>query len=156
MLALILAAHAADVPTPKTVIGPTAAVAMTLIPAKPVGYAIGVQVIAPVSQWRLAAEVFLSTPVTGFAPAFGADLGLGLVNGSGLGGGLALYGRHSPGTSSVEASTQAGPGVLLLNKVAPTVVVTVPLVLWVDAATGTLTPTLGVKGVLGVPYGGPR
>lgn len=148
-------ASAADAPAKRTrpLIGPTGALAMPLVAGKPVGLAIGLQTIVPVDSWRLAGELFVSTPVGGFTPALGGDLGLGLVNGHGVGLALAAYGRHTPAHDELPASTQLGPGLLLLSKIAPTVILTVPFVVWTDTATGSVTPTLTLKGVFGIPYG---
>lgn len=151
--------HAADAPASpppkaKTVIGPTGAVGVPLLPGKPIGVAVGVQTIVPVKSWRFAAEVFVASPATAFAPAIGGDVGVGLVDRNGLGGALAVYARHTIAQGEVTPSTQAGPGLLLLSKIAPTVVFTVPFVVWIDAATGAVTPTLSLKVVFGVPYGG--
>ena len=82
--------HAADAPASpppkaKTVIGPTGAVGVPLLPGKPIGVAVGVQTIVPVKSWRFAAEVFVASPATAFAPAIGGDVGVGLVDRNGLG-----------------------------------------------------------------------
>jgi hypothetical protein len=147
---------AAAAAAPKPLIGPTAAIAVPLVPGKPIGVAIGVQVVVPVQAWRLAAEVFASTPATAFAPALGGDVGVGLANAHGVGGVLAIYARHTFATGEVVPSTQVGPGLILAMKVAPTVLFTVPFVLWVDTASKAVTPTLSIKGVFGAPYGAPK
>lgn len=141
---------------PKPLIGPTAALAVPLVPGKPLGVAIGVQTVIPVKSWRFAAEVFASTPATAFTPALGGDVAAGLVNAHGVGGALAFYARHTFATGEVLPSTQVGPGLILLMKVAPTVLFTVPFVVWVDPASKAVTPTLSVKGVFGAPYGAPK
>lgn len=137
---------------PAPIVGVTASLGHTLQRGKPSGYAIGVQGIFAAGPWRFAVEAFFSSPVTTFTPAVGGDLGLGLVDKRGIGGALGLYGRHVLAGPETEPSTQLGPGLMLLAKVAPTVVLATPLVLWVDVETGTLTPTLSVKLVLGVPW----
>lgn len=138
---------------PKVVVGPSASLGLALASAKPAGLALGAQAIIPVKAWRIGAEVFMSSPVTGFTPALGGDLGLGLVNGQGLGGAVAFYGRYVFATEAAPGGAQLGPGITLLSKVAPTVVMMTPLVVWIDPSTGAVTPSLSYKVVFGVPYG---
>jgi hypothetical protein len=137
---------------PAPIVGVTASLGHTLQRGKPSAYAIGVQGIFAAGPWRFAVEAFFASPVTAFTPAVGGDLGLGLVDKRGIGGALGLYGRHVLAGPETVPSTQLGPGLMLLAKVAPTVVLATPLVLWVDVETSSLTPTLSVKLVLGVPW----
>ncbi|MEQ1570986.1 MAG: hypothetical protein ABMA64_35480 [Myxococcota bacterium] len=155
MIALLSLLSPALAGGPKTVIGPSGALGVPLASGKPVGMTVGVQAIVPSGPWRFAAEGFLGTPVTGFAPALGGDVAAGLVDANGLGGAAAVYVRHTLGDDAlgVIPSTQVGPGAILLSKIAPTVVFTVPFVVWVDVETGDATPTLAFKCVFGVPYG---
>lgn len=137
----------------KPLVGPTAAIAVPLVPGKPLGLAIGVQTIVPYKSWRFAVELFGATPMTAFTPALGGDVGAGLVDRNGVGGVLAVYARHTFAGKAVTASTQVGPGLVLVIKATPTVVFAAPFVVWIDPATHAITPTLSVKGVFGAPYG---
>lgn len=150
LLLLLFAAAAAPVP----IAGPTATVALPLTPGKPAGLATGVQVVAPVDAWRIGVEAFMSTPATGFSPALGGDVAFGRATKAGLVGSIAAYGRYTVETSAGPSSAQFGPGLVFGQKLAPTLLMMVPLVLWVDAETGSATPTLATKVLFGVPSDG--
>ncbi len=82
------------------------------------------------------------------------DVAAGMVNKSGLGGALAVYGRRTLGADGAEGTTQVGPGALMLAKVSPGLIIGTPLVFWYDTAGKTWTPTLAIKLILGLPLGG--
>ncbi|MCA9568491.1 MAG: hypothetical protein KC656_11640 [Myxococcales bacterium] len=149
------AAEAAEVAgrrDPPPVIGPTLSLGHTLLPGKPAAFGVGVQAVFARGPWRFALEGFFASPVTAFAPAVGGDVGVGAVDRRGIGGALGVYGRHVLPTEDAAGSTQLGPGVMMLAKLAPTIILATPLVLWVDVQSGALTPTLSLKLVLGVPW----
>lgn len=137
---------------PPPVIGPTLSLGHTLLPGKPAAFGIGVQAVFARGPWRFALEGFLASPVTAFTPAVGGDFGVGAVDKRGIGGALGFYGRHVLPVEDAPGSTQLGPGVMLLAKLAPTTILVTPLVLWIDVDSGSVTPTLSLKLVLGVPW----
>lgn len=146
------AAEVAGRRDPPPVIGPTLALGHTLLPGKPAAFGVGVQAVLARGPWRFALEGFFASPVTAFTPAVGGDVGVGAVDRRGIGGALGLYGRHVLPTEDAAGSTQLGPGIMMLAKLAPTIILATPLVLWVDVQSGALTPTLSLKLVLGVPW----
>jgi hypothetical protein len=141
----------AEAPAPRPLIGVTASMGHTLVAGKPSPYAMGVQTVVPSGPWRFAAEAFMASPTTAFTPALGGDVGVGLVNAQGVGAAIAAYGRAVLPSEAAGVSGQVGPGVMMIAKIAPTVLVTTPLVLWTDTGTGSMSPSLAIKLVLGVP-----
>ncbi len=137
---------------PVPLVGVTGALALPMTRDKPVGFSYGVQTIVPYKRARFSAEVFCATPTTAFNPAIGGDLGAGLVNGAGVGGAVAVYAKSTLPTDEADAVLQVGPGVMMTWKVAPTVIFTTPLVVWIDPKTGAVAPSLSLKAVLGIPY----
>lgn len=152
--ALSPAAWAEGAPSPRPVFGPTLSTGHTLARGAPAPVALGLQTIVPKGALRLIGEVFLSSPGAAFTPALGGDVAVGLVNDRGLGGALGAYGRRTLGADGAPGSTQVGPAALMLAKVSPGLFIGTPVVLWIDPAAGTLTPTLTVKLILGLPVGG--